>query len=248
MPHSTTRVLFAVVIPFALLLAWFGGIGRADRVTAAPARQAAQAGPLLAQPPDWVPFSADVEITVPNTPRVVGRFYRASDGSSRLETGPEDGSRQVISMKNIPAQTFYWFSPAPGYGWTSQPLKLPPEGWRPTQYRANMKDLAKHGERIEGLELYRYVTPSGDVALNAPALNFFSVVRQSVKFGKRERYFNIRLGEPPNDLFSPPAGASVRVLSKPGGIIFTLPGEPSPLEPANAPASPASVPAQNKPD
>jgi hypothetical protein len=55
---------------------------------------------------------------------VLGHFYRDSDGSSRLETGPVDGSVKIISIKNIGKATLY------GKGskgeWTSRPMKLKP--------------------------------------------------------------------------------------------------------------------------
>jgi hypothetical protein len=215
MSQFISRSLFAVCLPVVLALAVFSAI----RATG-PATVASQVSVALPQSSDWIAFSAAVEITEPGSPRLIGRYYRSSDGSTRLETGPEDGSMVVISIKNIPSETFYWFSPAPGRGWTAQPLKLPVGGWRPAAYRAEMKGLSKHSERVSGYETYRYISNSGDISLLASELNCFPVMRQSLRTGRREVYSNIVLGEPVLDSMVPPPNVQVRKLDKPAGIVY----------------------------
>src|SRR5919106_4119716 len=63
--------------------------------------------PELEQPSSWVSFKARVHVFKPGRPTAVGVFYRNGDGSSRLETGPEDGSVTVISIRHIPSSTYY---------------------------------------------------------------------------------------------------------------------------------------------
>jgi hypothetical protein len=54
------------------------------------------AGPQPAQAQEWVAFDADY---VSST--LVGRFYRAEDGSMRQEEMSSDGSKRIIAILNI---------------------------------------------------------------------------------------------------------------------------------------------------
>jgi hypothetical protein len=62
-------------------------------------------------------------------------------------------------------------------------------------------------------EMYQYVNAnSGYVSIDVPALNFFSVIRQNPKSGRREVYFDIHVNAQPDVLFRPPAGAHIQRL------------------------------------
>lgn len=174
----------------------------------------------LAQPLDWVPFQADVEIAAPGDAAVVtGTFSRAADGSESMTTGR--GGRHVVAIKNIARQTAFLYSPR--FGWKSHPMELPDAGWHPIRYRPNV-NLAKHPERIEGYEVYRTTSPDGDLLLMAPDLNFFALVSQHGRSGQRIQYKNIRIGEPSPDLFLPPPDVRVSPDPRPAGIVRGCPG------------------------
>ncbi|HWP99059.1 MAG TPA: hypothetical protein VNK92_01190 [Vicinamibacterales bacterium] len=202
------KFVVAAVAPVLLLGAFASGGAAQSEV----ARHA-----VIPQPPDWVAFEAEVEyLTVPGKPAIPGRLYRARDGSRRVETGDPV---TVVSIHNIPRVTYFVYSAREG--WTARPMILPPEGWRPRQYRADSRSLSKEREPYLGFEVYRLVSADGTIELRAPALNFEPLVRQSARDGTRIVLKNIRLVEPDPSLFEPPAGASVRYLSEPGGIVFS---------------------------
>ena len=93
--------------------------------------------------------------------KLIGRLYRDQHGSERLETGPEkepiEGlTTTVISIRNIPAERFYNYSVQAG--WISQPMKLPPDGWKPRPIYTNA-ERPLHSEKIEGFNVSRTVRP-----------------------------------------------------------------------------------------
>ena len=191
-------------------------------------------GLLIAnQPSDWVPFSADVEVSVPGDAtrkpyKLVGRFYRDQNGSERLETGPENEpipglTTTAISIKNIPSERFYSYSVQ--VGWISQPMKLPAGGWKPKAMYTNA-ERPLHTDQIEGFDVYRATGPAGDTWLLAPALNGLALVEQVLRHGHRQVYSHIRLGPQSADLFEPPSGTELLVSAEFGGIITANAGEP----------------------
>ena len=188
---------------------------------------------LLDQPEAWVAFEADVEISKPDMPLAVGHFRRNSAGSTRLETGPVDGSVRIISIQNIEKATFYGYGPKEG--WTARPMVLRPGGHRPALMRQSTVGLTKYGFKAalrkgedgnlratSGLEAYHYTTPSGNVWLMIPELNFFPALMMTVE-GRRELYRNIEFTPQPDDLFEPPPGSSIKQLTTPGGIVGEKP-------------------------
>src|SRR5690349_23823175 len=58
----------------------------------------------------WISFDADLRIYHTDGANASGRFYRTTDGSTRMETGPEGQEIQVIAIKNVPRQIYYVYS------------------------------------------------------------------------------------------------------------------------------------------
>jgi hypothetical protein len=197
--------------------------------TAALAEQRRVSDPVP-QPADWVAFQATMTKTVPDKPTVVGRFYRSASGSERLETGPTLSDVRIVAIKDVPNSVYYRYGAR--QGWTSAPMQLPRTGWRPIQVQKTMKGLSLYPYKLalmegqdgsltatEGLQAYLYVNDAGDQFLEAPELNFFHIVRMQASTGKREAYSQVRLGEPPAELFTPPSGVSITKLQTPDGIV-----------------------------
>jgi hypothetical protein len=204
------KLLYACVVPLSLL-AWHSrATTRAQhgpRTADASSVAQEQPGAEILQPSGWVAFQADVEITQRGKPLILGSFYRGSDGSVRLETwDAKDPSQRVISIKNKTTRTRYVKPPdKAGVGWKSYPLG---ETTQPYRYRTN-SHIRAHSSRVEGYSLYLSIGPEGDTRLLAPDLNFFPLVVQGVKDGRREVYKNIKRIEPPASLFEPPSGVQV---------------------------------------
>jgi hypothetical protein len=156
------------------------------------------------QPVAWVPFIAEKVMVSPTGVKWVGRFYRSSSGSNNIEE----------------ERHYVW---KPQSGWTSQPMQLPPGGWRPTPQLRNDR-LTPHADRMEGFEVW-VMRSESSVSYRAPALNMFalfSVPAGCDGSGQPEcghRYFNVQVAEPPAELFKPDPSASVLPLLQPGGII-----------------------------
>jgi hypothetical protein len=168
-------------------------------------------------PEHWVPFEADVRITYPASVEVVGRFYRSSDGSVRLETGPSRDDVRVIFIRNVPEAVVYGWS---GGSWRKEPLVMPqfwvsPPRWRITQhwsrypYRLAIR-LGESGDiaASDGFTAYRVLGPAGITKLKVPELNMFDAVIDRPD-GRHETYVNVRIGEQPDWIFKPPVSAVV---------------------------------------
>jgi hypothetical protein len=176
---------------------------------------------LVSQPSDWVPFSADHERISDTGEVFVGRYYQASDGSTRAENGPTLEKINRVLIKHIPTATFYtWRLES---GWTQQPMQLPPNGWHPRPTVASLfKDAT---ETIDGFRLLKRELDDRTVFV-APELNLFPVLERKIKCSPGVascgfRYFNIRIGEPPSELFQPDPNATITRLTQPGGIVKT---------------------------
>ena len=80
----------------------------------------------IPSPTDWIAFTAKWKrVGKPGT--IFGRYFRASDGSTRLES--EDGSNIVISISNVATVRQYAFLRDK---WVSYPMRLPSDGYRPS--------------------------------------------------------------------------------------------------------------------
>lgn len=188
--------------------------------TARTDRTPSQPGGLVAQPSEWVPFSADIRQVGSAGTTAVGRFYRSSDGSTRSETGDSFDALDTVAIKNIKERAFYLHT-VDG-AWTVQPMDLPPWGWKPMPTRFG-NGMTPVPETVEGFSLIR--SESGPVVLyRSPELNLFVLITavpcetgRAVECGIS--HSNIVLGEQPEEHFQPPAGVRVMRVDKPGGIV-----------------------------
>ena len=222
----TLKEIVAFTVPAVILAA----VLLTDRSSST----AAQATASIPAPTNWVPFSADMKVThADGHEPTIGRFSRARDGSTRLETwSPSVPNLRIIGIKNIPQQTSYIRSLSGK--WTSAPMQLPAEGWHPVKWRATRPGITKYPHKLDvevggtanlqapsGLNAVRYVSDRGNISLVVPELNFFPVVTQILASGRRETFWNIDRDEPDPALFEPPTDVTVTRLEKPRGIIST---------------------------
>jgi hypothetical protein len=188
-----------------------------------PVRQlSAQRPEVIAQPVTWIPFTADLRHVDETSGEIrLGRFYRASDGSTRSETGSTLDAIDTIAIKNISTRSFYLWSQDRGW-WTAQPMDLPQRGWLPVP-RILTKETVFVADKVERYNLVRSVT-GNRVVYEAPQLNMFELTTivacaTAVISNCGTWYFNIRQGEPPNGYFKPRSGEQIVQLTAPGGIV-----------------------------
>jgi hypothetical protein len=134
-----------------------------------------------------VPLVADFTITHPGQPTVYGKFFRSSNGSRRIESGPSAGDSRVISIENLSTLIGYIYN-ASSNQWKMFSLANPEAQVQPPRFRKNptwslhpAKLAVRVGESgsleaTEGLEAYRAVDGAGTVTFKVPQLNFFAVV------------------------------------------------------------------------
>ncbi|HTM24586.1 MAG TPA: hypothetical protein VL225_05280 [Vicinamibacterales bacterium] len=171
--------------------------------SAAPPRQDRQAP---SPPQEWVAFSADVRINIPNRPEAWGRYVQDEHGCVRQEMVHPDGSA-LITMTNFQTERMYRLYHG---AWTSQPMHMGTTPRRPYQLPVGRKT-----DSIEGFDVYISETsvrsPRGDYKQEAtviPALNYFRAI-MTTPSGERRTAVNIHLGPQPHDQFAPPPGAIV---------------------------------------
>jgi hypothetical protein len=163
-----------------------------------PASATAQGRPVLDLPTQWVPFTAKVRVFSPDMERVEGRFFRGSNGSQRLETGPPSEMARTIDIRNMAQDMHYLYKSGQGSGststWTSAPMEVPEFGGRrPLKHFADQNGLRPYPYKLSflkgqepsvfadaGLDAYTYLDLGSNVHLQAPALNMFDLVNQSV--------------------------------------------------------------------
>jgi hypothetical protein len=178
-----------------------------------------QASPLerIDAPTTWVAFQATVVQGSPGESLVHGRYFRSSNGSERLETGPDLKDIRVVSIKNTLRRTAFTMSPR-GF-WTQMPWQAPHDGL-PPQY-VQSPNIRLHPFRLAirkgesgatnadvGFTAYSRTQLSGMTSLIVPELNFFEVVRQRPD-GWHQAFREIEQREPDGDLFLPPPDAVV---------------------------------------
>lgn len=215
MASRTIRVRMVALLLVPPAIGMTVGALRASALLAPAIQQAADA------PDHWVALSADVTITKPGGSPVVGRFFRASDGSRRLETGPAPNNVQVVSILNASEGQEYVYSP--GTGWFVRTVAgMTPGDYRPRVLLSNRPDLSAYPYRLAlrqgesgsltaatGFRAYQQTAPDGTTKLIVPELNFLEAVMRSPN-GRTESYTNIVLAEPPSAVFHPPAGVVVK--------------------------------------
>ena len=173
---------------------------------------------FIEAPGTWVPFSADLKITFPGQQDVVGRFFRASDGSRRMETGPSLTEVMAISITNFADLTLYQYYGTTG-SWTSSPAS--PRGSEVQQWRKGLSNWSPYPRRLAvragesgsidsetGFFAYRVTDDFGGFTLRVPELNFFNIVSATAN-ARYEIYTNLHLDEPDPRLFRPPPPAVV---------------------------------------
>jgi len=174
--------------------------------------------PEYVEAPDaWVPFTANVTVTFPGRPPVVGRYYRSSNGSHRLETGPTEHDVRVVFIKNIPEGVHYlrsdsgWIREAEpgGTAQTSPPRFRKTPMWSEYPYKlAIRKGESGSVTSAIGWTAYQVTNSQGVMKLKVADLNLFDVVTQRPD-GRYEKYTDIQVGEPDPTLFVPPTGVAV---------------------------------------
>ncbi len=166
----------------------------------------------------WVPFSSDMERTDERGAVQAGRFFRARDGSTRHESGHSKDQTDMVAIKNIAKRTFFQWRRATG--WTSQPMDVPPWGWRPPNARPDLGSESGVVGQVEGFEVIRVDLAGGGYLLQAPALDYVTL-QHSCDQGPPcgFRHFNIRAGDQPPELFDPEPDAIVTPLEGPAGIV-----------------------------
>jgi hypothetical protein len=211
MRTSINVALFLALLVGVLMLNTRHGWSTIPRVEAG-AQTAAVQRSQIPSPPNWVAFSANWK-RVGKAGTIVGRYYRASDGSTRLES--EDGSNIVISISNVATVRQYAFLLNK---WVSYPMRLPPGGYRPSpRILGGTHGLEVSTDVIEGYPVYKMTTIGGVVRYQAPALNFFALVTEFAD--ARQEFFDIVLDEPASELFLPPPNVSIEMRDELKGIV-----------------------------
>ena len=167
-------------------------------------------------PQEWVAFSADVRINIPNRAEAWGRYVQDEHGCVRQEMVHPDGSA-LITMTNFQTERMYRLYHG---AWTSQPMRIGTMPRRPSQL-----SLSRKTDSIEGFDAYTSVSsvrsPRGDYKQEAtviPALNHFRAITTTPS-GERRTAVNIRVGPQSHDQFVPPPGAVVTEEAGFGGYM-----------------------------
>lgn len=183
------------------LLAFAGRYVRANFI---PQDAASQTVELIPQPSSWQPFEAQLTVTKPGAPTLSGYYYRASDGSDRYDEATADGSIRALTIVNVRSGWQYACNLVRNVCTRTATEKTRPIALR----RVTTQGLVKSDQKIEGYELYEYTDASGLTHLQAPALNFASLVSHRAD-GSVFALTHIRLGEPSPSLFVPPPVAKM---------------------------------------
>jgi hypothetical protein len=217
---SSSKAFVLIAAPIFGLIAAGSATTRVNTPPVAEATHTAQRE-YVDTPPTWVSFSADLRRVYESDGSVfIGRTLVSSDGSSRNETGRPSEPVNSIAIKSIPQKTFYRWTPQEG--WTSQAMDLPPDGWNPLPVVLNAR-MSRVDTTVEGFRLIQ-VKSAGRTFFQAPDLNMFTLVtlvmcRHDPAATCGTWYSNIKLAEPPTELFVPPQGVKITRLPGSGGIV-----------------------------
>jgi hypothetical protein len=167
-------------------------------------------------PDHWIPVIADVKVSEGGRQHFE-RFYRNSDGSTRVEVTHPLTGETVVTIHNLAQETSYALTS--GGQWGALPLidgirRLPPRNPRVSR----QAQLTSSPETVQGIAVYRLIE-GNSVQYLAPELNYLDIKAEVVtktaggdELVVRE-LFNIVATAPSSDLFWPPAGAPVRQAS-----------------------------------
>lgn len=179
---------------------------------------------LGAKPGRWVPFRANIKRVFDPESVFVGRFYRASDGSTRSETGPSIAEINIVGIKNMSEGVFYLWLPTSG--WESHPMELPHgKYFQPRLDSGVSAEATRVDDQIEGIDLIKGPTDRhGITEYQAPRLNYFALrttipCKTAQRTGCGKWYSEVHIDEQPPELFKPPVGVAVLKRSEPGGIV-----------------------------
>lgn len=192
---------YAIIAPFILLGTSLYLVRGEPQIRAAQGVVA-----VIPQPQGWVAFDADYSQFTPQRVVMAGRYYRASDGSTRQEGSVGDPpTRTFVDLVNIPRRVKYLYI-SDLQKWRVRPIEFPSDEFLPLQgqWRVNTPGLTRLPEPYEGLEAYLFRAPKGEIYVYAPALNFFSVRTFTPATDMTHEYRNIKLRPQSSDLFVPP--------------------------------------------
>jgi len=199
------KTILSLALPpfvFAAILSWNGFRSLGSTVTIV-----TQTPETVIGPTSWVAYSADIEIGFSSDPPLRGKFYRASDGSSRTELYEPNGDVNMFSIANVPEQRMYFFDRRNGWRVTRSPVTATPT----SQMRLAVLGR-KSAKKWYGVDVYEWVL-SGLAMGTAPELNFERVYYQSIEDGRSRILRNVTFEEPPPALFSPPPGVPVKAAT-----------------------------------
>ena len=170
----------------------------------------------LTQPSTWVPFTADLSITLSDGTREDGSYVRASNGSERWHLMRLSDGRTLDEVSNVNQLRFY--RSTGGNVWTRYNIPSRPAI---VQWSSASRNLARYQFKLDianggsgdikastGFEAYQLILPNGTVHLLVPDLNFFPVLQQELG-GTLKKYSNVMVGEPTQENFAPPANATI---------------------------------------
>jgi hypothetical protein len=158
----------------------------------------------IPQPAGWTAFDAYWKMLEPSqSVNLVGRFHRASDGSTRQESYNDRGELLHLRIINIHKKETYRYV-AQTQRWTMQRVQYPESGYTtPPGWRVDTPGLTQMAQAYEGLPAYEFRDRDGYVRTMVPALNFHPV-RLSGPGGYSRQFTNIRIRPQSADLFLPP--------------------------------------------
>jgi hypothetical protein len=102
----------------------------------------AQPGTQIPSPATWVPFAADL-VGQDSTTHWTGRYFRSSEGSTRMEVTPSQMPAVTsVTISNIPRLTQYWCR-SDTTVWRSSPLDALHTPPGPPKMNATLPGLRK---------------------------------------------------------------------------------------------------------
>jgi hypothetical protein len=198
MKTHRARFLFVLALPLLLPLAM---------------ATASSQHPPIPAPDRWIAFEARLtETTVSGAPVLSGRYFQASNGSSRLDSERVSANGVVAWSTIVNTVLGKRFVLEPGRAeWDAYPLEPRKLGWdKPYQLSSGLAN--REGEPVNGMRTVVMEAPGLRQVL-VPDLNFFAVWQSSN--GQIRSYDQIALVEPSATLFEPPTGATVVAHAQP---------------------------------
>ena len=158
-------------------------------------------------PTAWVPVIA--EIRVVDHGRIhFERFFRRGDGSVRMEARSPVSNQLAITIHNFEDGLSYTMRDDDG--WASFPVLSSMIAPPPRQPRVpDRAEFSPVTEALEGIAVVEYHLGTTRKLL-APQLNYLELLTEEHHGARQRQFFNIELAAPPDTLFRPEPGASIR--------------------------------------